>query len=172
MLPLLQCIFPEKESKTMGVSTYYFIGGLTDPTVHYELGGSIYFSNNACEPNYHLDSIIMRGDTLEMNFTPDSGLPAALRTAQPNYMRFYPHKTLDIRVIVSLFEGDRTIQFVYFYDCIDRDGKLYFRKRTISRMVQGPANSHIGISSEYDKLIEEGFSHCTTQDSSFSDLRL
>ena len=156
----------------MGVSTNYFIGGLTDPTVHYELGGSVYFSHNASEPNYHLDTIRMHGNTLEMAFSADSSLPPPLRAAHPNYMRFYPHKTVDVRVIVSLFEGDRTIQFVYLYDCVDRDGELRFRKRTLSRIVSGFADSHIGITSEYDKLIESGFTHNTTEDSSFSELQL
>ena len=70
----------------MGVSTNYFIGGLTDPTVHYELGGSVYFSHNASEPNYHLDTIRMHGNTLEMAFSADSSLPPPLRAAHPNYM--------------------------------------------------------------------------------------
>ena len=157
----------------MGVSVNNFIGVLMDPTVHYELGGSIFFANNTSEPNYHLDAIYMHGDTLEADFSPDSSLPAALRAARPNYMRFYPHKTLDIRVMVSLYEGDRTIQFAYFYDCIEKDGQLRFRKRTVSRIVpdSGIVNGHIGIASEYDKLLEAGFSHVANEDSSFSELK-
>lgn len=141
----------------MGLSIYYFIGGLADPSVHIEVGGSVYFSKNIGEPNYHLDSIRMRGETLEMLFTPDIGLPDALRTARPNYLRFYPHQTVDIRVKSMLLGCDRTIQFAYFYDCIEEDGLLHFRKRTLSYIVPGLVNDYIDICDEYDKLIGEGF---------------
>ncbi len=154
----------------MGLSTYYFIGGLTNPSVHIEVGGSVFFSNNISESNYHLDSICMKGRTLELAFTPDRSLPEALRAARPNYLRLYPHETVDVRVKTSLFEGDRTIQFAYFYDCVEEDGQLCFRKRTLSRIVPGITNNYISMCDEYDKLVEDGFSSVISETSRFSAL--
>lgn len=159
-----------KRRNIMGLSIHYFIGGLTNPSVHIEVGGSVYFSNNISEPNFRLDSVRMNGNALELQFTPDEGLPAALRTARPNYLRLYPHETVDIRIKASLFEGDRTIEFAYFYDCVEKDGQLYFRKRTLSRIEPGLVDDHIGMCDEYGKLVCDGFKPGPEDISSFSAL--
>ena len=157
---------------SMGLSTNYLIGGLINPAVHYEIGGSIFFGKNITETNYHLKSVHLHGNALELNFTPDSALPAVLRAAAPNYLRLYPHESIDVRVKTTLFEGDRTIEFVYLYDCVMKDGALCFRQRKLSRILPQLSSSHISRFDEYDKLIKDGYGLVAEKTQPFAELDL
>jgi hypothetical protein len=154
----------------MGLSTNYFIGELVEPAVHYEIGGSIFFSKNITEANYHLKSVRLHGNALELNFTPDSALPAVLCAAAPNYLRLYPHESIDVRVKTTLFDGDNTIEFVYLYDCVMKDDTLCFRQRILSRILPQFSSSYISRFDEYDKLIKDGYGLVAEKTQSFAEL--